>query len=98
MWGRKAKRIRELEEQLVDARENVARVNVQIPRGMVMVAEVRRGVWHTVSYRFMVDQTLKNVDFGDVSVVANELTPYFDGSTPPPDGYDYRWVGDVTPG
>lgn len=50
MFGRKAKRIAELEAQLKDARENLA-VAV-VPTGLISQRiEVRKGQWYVVSFR-----------------------------------------------
>lgn len=84
MFGRKARRIAELEAELKDARENLTNVTVQFPapaRTAFEAAAVRKGVWHTASVRFMVDDAgsrLHGMYLGEEEAPG----PYFDGSMP----------------
>ena len=84
MFGRKARRIAELEAEVADVRENLTNVTVQFPTPARIAFEataVRKGVWHTASVRFMVDDAgsrLHGMYLGEEEAPG----PYSDGSMP----------------
>ena len=84
MFGRKARRIAELEAEVADVRDNLTNVTVQFPTPARIAFEataVRKGVWHTASVRFMVDDAgsrLHGMYLGEEEAPG----PYSDGSMP----------------
>ena len=84
MFGRKARRIAELEAEVADVRENLTNVTVQFPTPARIAFEataVRKGVWHTALVRFMVDDAgsrLHGMYLGEEEAPG----PYSDGSMP----------------
>lgn len=80
MFGKKARRIAELELQLVDAKENlaVAVVSTRHP-GITQRIEVRKHIWYNVSYRFLHDGG-SQLKLSDLLVENGSLeNEYFDG-------------------
>lgn len=92
MWGRKVRRIRELEEQLVDARQNMAQVKLDLGALPGRVVHVRRGVWYTFSTQFRVGQDLDNAEWRHVFLGARNEGPFFDGSA----AASSSWTGERT--
>jgi phenylpyruvate tautomerase PptA (4-oxalocrotonate tautomerase family) len=94
MWGRKQKRIEELEDQLADTLANLVHVTVPMPPNVGQtIAGCRKGIWHRVSYMFMVttEQTTPVTD-----VFVEEVEPrssYFDGATYVTEAHG--WVGGI---
>lgn len=84
MFGRKARKIRELEEQLLDALENLACVTLEFPgpaRASFEAAPVRKGAWYRASIEFQVaddGNSFRNVFLGE----RPDVPPYFDGGGP----------------
>lgn len=95
MFGRKAKRIAELEGKLQDALENLVHVTVQFPKPAQVAFEavrVRKGVWHQASVSFKVDDhgsTLTGMYLGEQPPVQE----YFDGSNV--EQWTDSWTGEA---
>lgn len=81
-WGRKAKRIAELEKELVHTRENLGIARVVRAPGFAQDVVVEKGVWYNVAYQFQ--------HTGGTTLLLNDLvvtkvrdsrksSPYFDG-------------------
>lgn len=89
MWGRKARRIRELEASLQDALDNLMTVQVQFPASVWQtVRGIRKGMWYRVSYLFMA--SADSVSYGDVFVGEEQAGQvYFEGTTKP----EWAWEG-----
>lgn len=83
MFGRKQKRIEELEGQLRYALENLVNVTVKFPAPVVAslrATSVRESVWHTASFRFMVRRDGWS-HVGAIYIGEDDgQRPYFDGS------------------
>lgn len=91
MWGRKQKRIEELEERLEDALHNMANLTVKFPDfGFApSIRGARSGVWYHVSGKARFTGDPNNFQPGDTrevgDYVVTEINPpsyesYFDGS------------------
>lgn len=83
MWNRKAKRIAELEAKLENALNNLVNVTVPMPPNVDQtIRGVEKGLWHRVSYLFMVpmDYPDGSSSVSDVFVGQAEVNAsYFDG-------------------
>lgn len=91
MWGRKQKRIEELEQELEDALHNMANLMINFPDFAVapMILGARSGVWYQVCGKVRFTGDPNNVQPGDLrevgDYVVTEINPpyyesYFDGS------------------
>lgn len=80
-WGRKAKRIAELEKELRHTRENLAVARVVMAPGLAQDVVVEKGVWHRVTYQFQhTGESVLRLD--NLLVERVDFTPsYFDGET-----------------
>lgn len=85
MFGRKAKRIKELETELEDVKNNLLALRVQLPDSVwAHLGAIRKDNWHHLSVRLKVSADGAHVDFKDVMLFnASECVDfkrYFDGS------------------
>lgn len=79
-FGRKARRIAELEQQLDHAMKNLAVAYAPIGASyMTQKVTVEKGMWYRVSYRFQHNGT-RQLTLSDIFVGA-ESPAYFDGQS-----------------
>jgi len=78
-FGRKARRIAELEKQLDDAMNNLAIAHVYAGHpGLQQAITVEKGAWYQVSYRYRHNGG-SLLDVADLLVVKDPSTPFFEG-------------------
>jgi hypothetical protein len=99
MFGKKARRIRELEADLVEAKTKLVRAHVLLPPsllgpGVVDIPELRVGEWYTYSVRFRVPAKGVAAQTGNLSITSSPLPAYFDGNTVARGDGDHSWTGD----
>lgn len=84
LWGRKAKRIAELEAEVIELRDNLAVAVVKIAPQMNARIVVRRDTWYRFSYSIRHTGT-EFLDISDLILVSDDqpLTDYFDGEVRP---------------
>lgn len=81
MWGRKAKRIVELEQELQHAKNNLAVARVVTGAGyLTQNVVVEKGMWYRISYQFQHtgSKVLRVADL-ILEPVGQPITSYFDG-------------------
>lgn len=81
MFGRKQRRIIELERQLNDLL-NVTVVFPEPAATTFAAAPVKKGCWYRATIEFQVGDDYQRVR--NLGLFESEATPYFDGSFPPP--------------
>lgn len=81
MFGKRKRRIAELEQQLEEARRDLA--IAVVPLGPLRQKfEVRKGAWYRVAFSFR-HTGAPFLDLTDLFVGADDgLSPYFEGTTP----------------
>lgn len=90
MFGRKQKRIEELEAELRDALANLVNVTVQFPepaRASFRAAAARKGQWYRASAQFRVGDDSRELT--DIFISESPSDPYFDGAVT-----SVEWSGD----
>ncbi len=95
MWGRKQRRIDELEEKLRAAIEDQVTVQVHMPQDVVTtVQQLPKGIWYRVSYMFRVATEYNGVEYSG-AFVGTQPVPYFDGEISGLDAEspEYDWEG-----
>jgi hypothetical protein len=93
MFGRKAKRIAELEAALRDERENRVNVTLRLPHHIThQMAGLPLGQWYRLSFRFQVADKEGTAAFADMGLFQDDTPgPYFDGAV----SGGGEWVGKV---